>query len=215
MRAIPAEPAAPDQLVWYASYGSNMAADRFGYYLAGGSPPDGARTNPGCRDRTPPRSQRAVWLNGGVYFALTSRMWGGGLALLDPSLPGAAPARAYLLTAEQFSDVAAQEMYRDPGAELGLDTALRKGRDVLGEGRYETLVYCGRLDGHPVLTFTARWSRPHVPVEAPAASYLRLIGGGLRETHGWAVERTAAHLAHRPGARGAWTSADVATLLSA
>ncbi|CAM4175471.1 hypothetical protein GCM10009799_24050 [Nocardiopsis rhodophaea] len=214
MRATRAESAALDQLVWYAGYGSNMAADRFGYYLAGGSPPSGARTNPGCRDRTPPRSQRAVWLEGGVYFALTSRMWGGGLALLDPSLPGAAPARAYLLTGEQFSDVAAQEMYRAPGDAVELDTALREGRDVLGEGRYETLVYCGRLDGHPVLTLTSHWSRPHVAVEAPAASYLRLIGGGLRATHGWAVGRAAAHLAGRPGAKGAWSAADVATLLS-
>ncbi|MFC7740410.1 hypothetical protein ACFQXA_04765 [Nocardiopsis composta] len=42
-------------------------------------------------------------------------MWGGGLAMLDPALPGAAPARAYLVGAEQFADIAAQEMYRSPG----------------------------------------------------------------------------------------------------
>ncbi|MBB6171724.1 hypothetical protein HNR23_001784 [Nocardiopsis mwathae] len=213
MPATPADPAAPE-LVWYASYGSNMTPSRFAYYVAGGVPPNGSRANPGCRDRTPPRDRRAVWLNGGVYFALTSRMWGGGLALLDPALPGAVPAHAYLLTAGQFGDVAAQEMYRSPGADLDLGAALREGRDVRGEGRYETLVHCGRLDGWPVLTLTAHWSRNDVEVAAPAAAYLELIGGGLRGVHGWPAERVAAYLARRPGAQGAWTAGEVAALLS-
>lgn len=42
-------------LVWYAAYGSNLAAVRLRCYLAGGRPPGGARTYPGARDPSPPR----------------------------------------------------------------------------------------------------------------------------------------------------------------
>ena len=36
--------------VWYAAYGSNTDAARFGCYLRGGCPEGGARSYPGCRD---------------------------------------------------------------------------------------------------------------------------------------------------------------------
>jgi hypothetical protein len=201
-------------LLWYASYGANTDPTRFACYVAGGVPPGGARANPGCRDRTPPRGRRALWLPGGVYFALASRMWGGGLALYDPDLPGAAPARAYLVTAGQFADIAAQEMYRDPGADLDLAALPREGRRVLGPGRYETVVYRGDLDGHPILTFTAHWGLADTRPEPPSAGYLRTIGGGLAAAHQWSAARTGAYLAGRPGARGAWSADRVAELLT-
>ncbi|GAB3451220.1 hypothetical protein GCM10027570_27570 [Streptomonospora sediminis] len=138
----------PPELVWYASFGANMAPQRFTCYLTGGIPPGGSRANPGCRDTAPPRGQRALWLHGGIYFALASRMWGGGLALYDPDLPGAAPARAYLVTAGQFSDIAAQEMYRGPASDLDLSDLPPHGRRTLGAGRYETIVHCGDLGGY-------------------------------------------------------------------
>ncbi|MBB4931908.1 hypothetical protein F4561_002728 [Lipingzhangella halophila] len=201
------------ELVWYASFGANMSLDRINCYVAGGTPPGGSRANPGCRDRTLPRARRAVWLAGGTYFALASPMWGGGLAIHDPRLPGAVPARAYLVTAGQFSDIAAQEMYRDPGGDLDLTRVLRDGRDVRGEGRYETLLYSGDIDGCPVVGFTAHWRLSDVAVAAPSAAYLRVIGAGLRAAHAWSVERTATHLAQRPGAAGTWQGSDIAALL--
>ncbi|GAA1765558.1 histone deacetylase [Streptomonospora arabica] len=201
------------ELVWYASYGANMSLERFSCYLAGGVPPGGSRANPGCRDTAPPRARCAVWLPGGVYFALASRMWGGGLALYDPDLPGAAPARAYLVTSGQLGDFAAQEMYRSPDGDPDLARVPERGRLRLGAGRYETLVHCGDVDGHPVLTFTAHWPSAAVEPAAPAASYLGVIGSGLRGGHGWSARRSAAYLASRPGARGTWRSAQVAALL--
>ncbi|TDQ46110.1 histone deacetylase [Actinorugispora endophytica] len=202
----------PD-LVWYVGYGANMAARRLDHYIAGGRPPGGTRVNPGCRDGAPPRARRAVWIRGGVYFALASPMWGGGLAVYDPELPGAAPARAYLVTAAQFGDIAAQEMYREPGADLDLSTVLREGRHRLGEGRYETLVGMGSLDGLPMLGFTAHWPMSAVAPVPPSPAYLGTIGPGLRDAHGWEVGRIAAYLAERPGARGTWTPSAIAVLL--
>lgn len=201
------------ELVWYASYGANMDAERLRAYIAGGRPPGGARANPGCRDTAPPRADRGVELPGGMYFALTSPMWGGGLALYDPELDGRTAARAYLVTSGQFGDIAAQEMYRAPGADLDLSAVLHDGRHALGAGRYDTLLHVGGIDGAPVLTFTAPWRAAEVAPAPPSAAYLALIGRGLLGAHPWDTDRVARYLAARPGARGRWTPAAVAALL--
>ncbi|MEY9965649.1 hypothetical protein ABIA33_003695 [Streptacidiphilus sp. MAP12-16] len=216
--------------VWYAAYGSNMHVDRLAYYLAGGRPPGGARTYPGCRDPRRPERMVPVMLPGQLYFALESATWTGGMGFYDPFDPGEMPARAYLLTVSQFSDIAAQEMYRDPGEDLDLSGVLATGRATLGEGRYETLVRPrlldghvdghvdghadGRLDGRPVLTFTAPWRRAEAWLNRPSAAYLRNLATGLRESHRWSTERIAQYLAARPGAAGQWSMADIAALLA-
>ncbi|MDA0563479.1 histone deacetylase [Streptomonospora sp. S1-112] len=192
-----------------------MSRDRFDCYLAGGVPPGGSRANPGCSDTRPPRDVRRVWLPGGIYFALASPMWGGGLAMLDPGLPGAAPARAYLVTAGQFADIAAQEMYRDPGDPPDLRALAPGERLRLGPGRYETLLRLGDIEGRPAFTFTAHWSQADVAPAAPAAAYLAVIGAGLLAAHGWSPARAGAYLAGRPGAAEAWAGARVAALLGA
>lgn len=169
-------------LVWYVSYGSNMLASRFHRYLVGG------------RDQRLPRLDRPCELPGGIYFATTSPIWGGGRAFYDPSLSTGAAARAYLITAGQFSDLVAQEMYRDPGTDLDLAPVLATGRLQLGPGRYETLLHLGDHDGHPMLTFTAPWTAASVEHVPPAPAYLDTIAAGIREVHGWPDERIARYL---------------------
>jgi hypothetical protein len=188
-----------DDLVWYAAYGSNMHATRLGYYLKGGRPPGGRRTYPGCRDRSPPRRTVAALLPGGIYFAGESPAWTGGAAFYDRELPGAAAVRAYLVTASQFADIATQEMYRPPGADLNLAPLLEHGHLTLGDGRYETLVHAADLDGHPMITFTAPWSAHTAALNAPAARYLEMISSGLHEAHSWSPAQIAAYLSTRPG----------------
>jgi hypothetical protein len=200
------------ELVWYVSYGSNMCADRLTCYLAGGTLPGAQHTHPGCRDRRLPRRAFGCEIAGGVYFATESPVWGGGRAFYDPELVGTAAARAYLITAGQFADIATQEMYRVPGADIDLGPVLATGRVELGPGRYETLLHVGDLDGHPLLTFTAPWHACDVPWTVPSASYLRILAAGLREAHGWDGHRVAGYLAHLRGARGHWTPADIAAL---
>ena len=135
-------------------------------------------------------------LPGGVYFAGQSSVWGGGTAFYDPALPGRIAGRAYLITAQQFADVAAQEMHREPdGVELDLTTALTAGRDVLGPGRYETLIYSGDRLGHPLLTFTAPWRSADVVHTPPAPAYLATLATGLNEAYGWNSDDVSAYLA--------------------
>ncbi|WP_063741401.1 hypothetical protein [Saccharothrix syringae] len=197
-------------LVWYVSYGSNMHADRFTCYLAGGTPVGARRHHPGCRDTTPPRDTRPMQIPGGVYFATESPVWLGGRAFYDPDLPGTAAVRAYLITPSQFADVAAQEMYREPGADLDLTEVLAHGRAGLGDGRYETLLHLGDHDGHPALTFTAPWHSREVEHTKPSGPYLKMLGDGLAGSHGWSVPDIAAYLA---AATPFWTAEEVAELL--
>ncbi|MDR7279000.1 histone deacetylase [Catenuloplanes atrovinosus] len=192
-------------LIWYTAYGSNMHATRLGYYLGGGRPPGGRRTYPGCRDPSPPRRTVGSTLPGGIFFAGESPAWTGGAAFYDRHLPGTAAARSYLVTVSQFSDLAAQEMYRPPGTDLDLGPVLERGHVRLGDGRYETMVHAGDLDGHPMITFTAPWSAREAALNAPAARYLEMISSGLHEAHSWSPPQIAAYLAGRPGAAGAWT----------
>ncbi|PUB32425.1 hypothetical protein C8K30_101951 [Promicromonospora sp. AC04] len=180
------------------SYGSNMARARLTCYLAGGRPPGARRQYPGARDRTLPREDRAVHLPGRLWFAGESTVWGGGIAFYDHDATGPTPARAYLITAAQLADLAAQEMHRSPAPGGPLEAALLAGiagRHTAGPGRYETLVAVGRLDGLPMLTFTAPHGHADVAHSAPSAAYVAMIGAGLREAHGWSDAEVTAYLA--------------------
>ncbi|MFE4589809.1 histone deacetylase [Streptomyces laurentii] len=188
--------------VWYVAYGSNMRAERLGRYLAA------------CRDPAAPRASRAVVTAGTVYFATESRRWGGGRALLDPGAPGTVWARAYLLTAGQFSDIAAQEMYRTAGEDLDLSGVTARGRVEFGPGRYETVVCCGEPAGVPLLTFTAPWALGEVALRPPAGAYLWQIAAGLREAGAWDDEEIVRYLATRPGAAGRWGVAELRGLIA-
>jgi len=184
--------------VWYVSYGSNMSARRFACYIEGGTPAGGTRHNPGARDRRLPERTMPVDLPGTVYFAGESPQWGGGVAFYDHATPGFTAARGYLVTAEQFADIAAQEMYRLPQADDQLSelvlAPLTNGRHELGPGRYETLVEVGRVEGRPLLTFTSPHGLEHVEHTQPAPAYLSMVADGLRESRGWDEEQVAAYL---------------------
>ncbi|MFJ5924709.1 histone deacetylase [Kitasatospora sp. NPDC092948] len=203
---LPGLPAAPTS-VWYAAYGSNMHAGRLAHYIAGGRPAGAAQTCPGCRDRTLPERTLPVMLPGTLYFALESPTWTGGSAFYDPTGTGDVPARAYLLTVEQFADILAQEMRRKPGtgADLDLTHVLATGRERFGPGRYETVLCPGGLDDIPVLTFTAPWTLAEAALNPPSATYLANLAAGLGEAHGWTPGQAAAYLATRPGATARWT----------
>lgn len=180
--------------VWYVSYGSNMSADRLSVYLEGGVPAGGNRPNPGARDSSPPRRSVPVDLPGALYFAGHSRQWGGGVAFYDhdaqdPGWGGPTAARGYLMTAQQFADVAAQEMYRVPQEGDPLEEVVLGGIDGgihhAGPGHYETLVEVGRLEGAPLLLFTAPHGIDHVEHTQPVPAYLAMLAAGLRESRGW------------------------------
>lgn len=203
--------------VWYAAYGSNLSRTRFEYYLSGGRPPGAARTYPGARDHTPPTAERPLSLPGQIYFAWESQTWTGGVAFYDPvGPPCSVAAQAYLISVQQFGDVAAQEMHRAPRGQLDVHQLLADAPVVaLGDGRYETLHRLGDLDGCPVVTFSAPWSVATAPLNAPSEAYLRLIVGGLRESQHWSTSQICDYLLDAPGVAGGWDLPRMAQLLAA
>jgi hypothetical protein len=160
-------------------------------------------------------------LPGTVYFAWESPVWGGAVAFYAERAvgdwPRGAAARGYLLSAGQFEDLLAQEMYREPGGGAGVDIerVVRDGRVRLGEGRYETLLYVGDVDGFPAVTFTASWDPATVEIGRPGPRYLGMLAAGLRESHGWAAERIRDHLAGLPGVQGVWGDMELRQLVRA
>ncbi|QDY76545.1 histone deacetylase [Streptomyces qinzhouensis] len=209
----PAAAGAPPDRVWYASYGSNTDPGRLRAYLRGGRPAGAARPTPGCRDPRPPERTIPLELPGTLHFATWSPVWSGGRAFWDPDAEGTTWARAHLITLGQFSDIAAQEMYRapGPGTDLDLTEALARGRATVGPGRYETLVCPGFVAGLPVLAFTAPWRCGEVPGVSPSAGYLRHLAAGLLDAGAWKASAVARYLAAAPGAAG-WTPERVAAL---
>lgn len=199
--------------VWYASYGSNLSRDRFLHYLSGGRPDGASRTYPGARDRTPPADDRALTLPGQTFFAWESPTWGGGIAFYDAESEGPTLARAYLVSEQQFADVAAQEMHRVPGEDLDLAHVLEHSRHDLGPGRYEALHLVGELEGRPVLTFTTP-DPTALQQNPPTAAYLAMIAAGLREAHHLSDDEVTDYLLGRPGIGDEWSRARLAGVLS-
>lgn len=189
---------APD-LVWYVSYGSNMAAERLRCYLEGGCAPGARVAQFGARDARPARDSTGVELPGTVYFAGESPTWGGGVAFYDPDGPGRAMARGYLVTVEQFIDIALQEMRRELDVVHDLSDVLATGRAVLGPGRYETMLLVGERDERPMLTFTAPTRQEHL-LAPPSSAYRLMLDQGLRETFGWTDAQIEDYLGGLPGA---------------
>ncbi|MEO6955206.1 MAG: hypothetical protein ABI137_00555 [Antricoccus sp.] len=192
-------------LIWYAAYGSNLSQNRLMHYLAGGQPQSAQRAYAGARDPRRPRATKSLLLPGEVYFAWQSTTWGGGVAFYDPTVLGASAGRAYLITASQFADIAAQEMHRPSGTDLDLapfgsgTTSLS-----LGAGRYETLQLICRLDDIPVLTFTS--AQRHRRYNSPVGPYLKLMARGIKQSHDWSPDRIEQYLLSRPGVRPNWNS---------
>nr|WP_124275953.1 histone deacetylase [Streptomyces sp. ADI93-02] len=189
-----------------------MHLDRLACYIQGGRPPGASKVYPGCRDRHLPSRSVPVELKGALYFATESPVWGGGRAFYDPNCEGRVYARAHLVSASQFADIAAQEMYRDPGTDLDLSDVLAGGVARLGSGRYETLVCAGQMDGLPVLTFTAPWSAHEVTPVAPSRDYVRFLATGLLETGAWDTGAVATYVASARGA-GEWSERAVRDLI--
>jgi hypothetical protein len=190
-----------DDPVWYVAYGSNMCLARLGCYLTGGQPAGARRAYPGCRDPSPPARDVGIRLTGGLMFAGSSTVWGGGMGFYDPDSDAQLAARAYLLTFGQLSDIAAQETKRPVGGDLALGDEGGSGW-LLPSHTYETLLPVGERDGFPMFTLTSL--RDQQPA-APSAPYLRTVLQGLDETFDWTADERVDYLLQAPGVAPAWT----------
>ena len=192
--------------VFYAAYGSNLSAERFACYLAGGAAPGSSHVLRGARDPQSPVSWRALRVPGSLWFSGHTRSWGGAAAFFEPGPPGErsgaeALVRAWRIGWDQFEDVLAQEngrathsLHVEPGVLVEGFTM------VAGSGRYDHLLCLGTLEDLPVLTFTAHGSLGPAPPAAPSLGYLAHIIIGLREAFGLDDRAVVDYLGRAPGA---------------
>jgi len=144
--------------VYYASYGSNLYAERFMVYINGGSLPGNQLVYSGTADPTPPRDDVSIALPGAQFFAGESRAWSGGVAFLDTTQTSSRSlGRAYHISGEQFADVVAQENGGSAGdSDIDITTVVDSPSGQLDTGGvYGTLVHVGDYNGRPVVTFTS------------------------------------------------------------
>ena len=172
-------------LVWYASYGSNLYRKRFMCYIEGGQPDGASRPNPGCRDKTPPKDDKPRKIPYALYFAKQSSRWDNkGVAFigLKKEETNMTLGRMYLITKQQFIDVVSQE---NNGAKISVDLqkAKEKGSMVFHESLYGNIVYLGDEYGFPVYTFTSCTDIALEDPVAPSPKYLKNIILGLKEAY--------------------------------
>lgn len=169
--------------IWYASYGSNLLADRFYYYIRGGAPLGAKTEYAGCRNKKLPSKIEELSINGEIYFAKKSRTWNdGGVAFLDTSSNHIKTlSRIYLITEQQFIDVVKQEN-GGKEIELNFDEARQNGRSQIKNVLwYNNLIYLGDKDGFPIFTFTHNDLSCINEINKPDKSYLKIIIEGLKE----------------------------------
>ncbi len=150
--------------IWYFSYGSNIKAERFFYYILGGKL--GERTYPGCpENRIVPETSRRAQVNLKIVFNrfafLTTR-------------PGITFGRLYRITKEQFYHLYLQENKIERN-DFSLEEQVKQ---VMMEAKtpYAKILTLGTYQNEDVMTFTNPESVPH---RAGYDDYIDLIQAAL------------------------------------
>lgn len=173
----------PKMYIWYVSYGSNLCEERFHCYIKGGKPHGAVKHEKGCRDKTLPKKNERVTLPYQLYFAKNSSKWGkGGVAFIGHQKEKSAKTmgRMYYITDEQFIDVTAQENNSE-SVTIDFDKLFQNGYQTINAGWYGRLVYLGKKDGVPMLTFTSNQDIGSEVFKVPSLAYITTIANGLME----------------------------------
>jgi succinyl-diaminopimelate desuccinylase len=192
--------------VWYVTYGAGLSKENFACILAGGKPVGGRREYPGCRDKSMPIKDTFISLQHNLYFAGSSHYWDGGHAYIDtvPSNRAHTIARAYLITVEQFEDIAAQENMQKEPIRLPLAQTIRDGHvtigSVTGQRMYDELLYCGLEDNRPMFTLTAMQQQSERCL--PSGAYAKVLCIGLSQNPDFDTEAAIDYVTGNPNLAG-------------
>ena len=172
-----------EDLVWYASYGSNLQEERFLCYIMGGKAIGSNKSNPGCKDKTPPRDTEEIYIESEMYFAKSSSVWdGGGMAFIKTDFNKGVQTfgRIYLITKEQFVDIVKKEINFTGELTIDFDRAINENSYVFKDrSLYGNIIYLGNQYNYPIFTFT---NERNIAITAkPSISYLKTITKGIIE----------------------------------
>lgn len=143
--------------VWYAAYGSNMNTDRMLCYIQGRKPEFANCKNRGCTDKSLPIKVKSRKFKGKLFFERSSDNWNGSAVCfvkvsdMKDTL-NYFYTKLYLITEEQFIEIAKQE-----GADDVLLDEVIKSKGIIKNDRcfYGDIVYLGKTEGYPIVTFTS------------------------------------------------------------
>lgn len=169
-------------LVWYASYGSNMLSSRFYCYIEGGMATGSLQPEAGCADKSLPLVSKNIILRHNLYFAKVSKKWDGGVAFIDPNINPLAETfgRMYLIKKSQFAEIVRQENRLPNTPIIDYELAERKGSYVFDEKVtfYNSIIYSGKHSDIPILTFS---NSAVLKINKPSKKYLVLLVAGILE----------------------------------
>ena len=183
------------KMLWYAAYGSAVNRDRFLDFIRGGRSQFDGATYPGCRNGQEPVRDCAIAISREMYFAKMSTGWGGAVAFLRPEISTTRTlGRAYLVTAEQFADVACQlngHHPGDPDMRFDYDYAARNTEAHFSAADpsrpagpvpkwYGRILRIGARESRPIFAITGEW-QGYGDVNAPGRAYVRCTGDGIRQ----------------------------------
>lgn len=182
------------ELVWYASYGSNLLRSRFMCYIRSGRPKSSSGVYGGCTDKSEPVKDKPVRIPHQLYFSRRSSVWGGGgVAFIKPARASKGEftlGRMYLITREQFTQVVRQENRlesENSRIKIDFEKTITNGQSLIGRGNefrwYGRVIYLGEDEGYPIFTFTAKWKEDEIVPNPPSEKYLSTIVEGVRETY--------------------------------
>ena len=201
-------------LVWYASYGSNINEERFLCYIKGGKPKGASKIYTGCTDPTLPRNIEEFYITSELYFAKSSSTWNnGGVGFLRNEFNGNAQTwgRMYLITKGQFGQVVQQEI---GGKTVQIDFNRARTSDyVFAPGSwYGRIVYLGDQQGYPIFTFT---HEKDLPATTPSPAYLGTIAAGIKECFPFSNQEIAEYFIAKAGVRNSYSLTNLMEILIA
>jgi hypothetical protein len=202
------------QYVWYASYGSNINADRFLCYIKGGQPEGSAEVETGCKDSSLPVDESTFIIDHPLYFAKEAGRWESqGVAFIGLNKDNENPtySKKYLITVDQFLDVVKQEN-NGVDFEIDLNEVKQRGSKVFHRHSwYGNILYLGEEKGFPIYTFTAPWNINDVEWKKPSHAYLKTIIKGLKRDY--SAEEIYHYFHSKPGIKDRYTDDELARLL--
>lgn len=152
-----------EELVWYASYGSNLLRDRIMCYINGGVCKYNGKRYDGCKDKREPICDKSIMLPYKMYFGNPSSSWGaGGVSFLNKDEPGETYGRMYLIRKSQLETIWEQE------------------------GKYSSwydhLIYINEDEPKEIPIYTVTNSGKREPCK-PNEKYINIVARGLKETY--------------------------------
>jgi len=200
--------------VWYLGYGSNLEKQRFLCYIVGGQPRGSNKVYDGARDKTPPLFSNKFIINHDLYFSKNSSAWNnGGVAFIDVELSNSAKtlARVYLITRQQFEDVARQETSSDNVLPIAFGQAIQNGFTIFkSPSWYGNVLNIGTKKGCPILALTSENTIQEYVKPDPA--YLLTIMRGIHEVFKITPKEMASYFSRKRGVSGNYTDTEIEDL---